>query len=965
MSYAPDRVRPRAPWIAFLLIPLLALAAVVAPAGVATAVSGPSIEATVTDASETTGLTVRVTGTNFGDITGAYAALIIEGTEAAVTATEGYAAFGYWMTPGAITGGTFDKTLTATPDTLDPTQNYEVIVWQGHTTPTTDTIYARTPVTITTDTWNTIYPPALPDFGIAVDDSGLADGSVEVTGVFPTTYSATSGSTLTTGLYLMYCVAPAGEPGSGASGRAGGTGNCESTAQKWVVQPGIAATPGTTQIGTIEDGIWTFTTTVAVTSAFGTKTCLDAVTTDDGAEQCGIAVRLDHNSGSGANATYTFDQFVPVSFPEPAPGPSIEATVSDASETTGLTVRVTGTNFGDITGAYAALIIEGTEAAVTATDGYAAFGYWMTPGAITGGTFDKTLTATPDTLDPTQNYEVIVWQGHTTPTTDTIYARTPVTITTDTWNTIYPGEDPGTEEPGTEEPGTDEPGTPSTPTPAAGRLTWGVKASFRSYVTGPIAQGTITTSGVSNSSSGYVFPQAGDATLANGTGTVSYAGSVRFTGHGGQLDLRLSDPQVRIDSSSRGTLLVRVDGGSRIAFATLALSSGARTTGADGSLRYSGVPATLTSTGADAFSSFYSAGTALDPVSFVAGSAGSSLGGVVITAASSVSTTRTPATTPPATSGITLTGSPVPGGTVVIEAGGFEPNETGILVVAYSTPTVLDENATADSEGRVRWEGVLPAGLTGRHTLTLQGSVNRGVVIEIAEATALPCTVSDAEIVWGFKESFRAYIDGAIANGEWTTDGGASYDTPVFTWSGGTGGIDADELLLDVSFTGSVRFTGHDGALDTTVANPRIVADGERTVLLLDVFGTTQDGAEVAQTGVEFAELGLSDVEPARDGDTLTWTDVAATLTASGSAAFGTYPEGEALDPVTIVAPVEAGCATTAEPTPDVEAIDGEETDVEPTATAWPVWATVVAVLIGLLIIAAIVFLVLRRRRAA
>src|SRR5690606_1885563 len=111
--------------------------------------------------------------------------------------------------------------------------------------------------------------------------------------------------------------------------------------------------------------------------------------------------------------------------------------------------------------------------------------------------------------------------------------------------------------------------------------------------------------------------------------------------------------------------------------------------------------------------------------------------------------------------------------------------------------------------------------------------VDRGVVLEIAAASELQCTVSDASLEWGFKEAFRAYIDGSIANGEWTTDGDVSYATPLFTWANGAGGAEDD--ALDVQFSGAVRFTGHGGVLDTTIANPRVVIDGDRAVLLLDV----------------------------------------------------------------------------------------------------------------------------------
>jgi hypothetical protein len=510
---------------------------------------------------------------------------------------------------------------------------------------------------------------------------------------------------------------------------------------------------------------------------------------------------------------------------------------------------------------------------------------------------------------------------------------------------------------------------PETPALTAGSLSWGVKASFRSYVTGPIAHGAITTSGVSTMLGNFVFPQAGDAQLANGLGSVAYSGSVRFTGHDGVLDLRLSDPQVRIDSATSGTLLVRVNGGTRVAFANLALASGTKTTDATGAVRYANVPATITAAGAGAFSlegsTFYPAGTALDPVTFVAGAAnGSSAGTVVVASATTRTTASTPAATPPATEGITIIdGELVEGAQVTAEAEGFQSNETGILAVIYSEPTVLAENLTADADGRVSWTGTLPRGLTGTHTLTFQGSVDRGIVLDIDAASELQCTVSDASLMWGFKESFRAYIDGSIANGEWTTEGDVSYATPVFTWSGGTGGADADEAL-DVQFSGSVRFTGHGGVLDTTIANPRVVVDGDSAVLLLDIHGTTQAGDAVEQLGVEFAELDLAGATRTQDGDELTLADVPAVLTAAGAAAFGTYPEGEALDTLTITATVDGGCATEVE-TPTATAAD-DELDTDQTADAgWPVWATVLIIaLLAAAIVAAVAIILVRRRRA-
>jgi hypothetical protein len=349
-------------------------------------------------------------------------------------------------------------------------------------------------------------------------------------------------------------------------------------------------------------------------------------------------------------------------------------------------------------------------------------------------------------------------------------------------------------------------------------------------------------------------------------------------------------------------------------------------------------------------------------VSFVVGAAGSSTAGAMLVASAGVRAGNTPDATPPATDGITIVdGELVEGDEVTAEAEGFQPNESGILAVIYSEPAVLADDLTADAAGRVSWTGTLPRGLSGTHTLTFQGSVDRGIVLEIAAASELPCTVSDASLVWGFKENFRAYIDGSIANGEWTTDGEVSYTTPDFTWANGSGRADDD--ALDLRFSGSVRFTGHGGVLDTTIANPRVVIDGDRAVLLLDVHGTTQAGDPVEQTGVEFAELDLDGATRTDDGELRTLADVPATLTAAGAAAFGTYPEGEALDPLTVVATVDSECGTAVEPTAEPTSDELEPEQVSD--SGWPLWATILIVVVVLLLIAGLVFALVRRNRAA
>lgn len=179
-------------------------------------------------------------------------------------------------------------------------------------------------------------------------------------------------------------------------------------------------------------------------------------------------------------------------------------------------------------------------------------------------------------------------------------------------------------------------------------------------------------------------------------------------------------------------------------------------------------------------------------------------------------------------------------------------------------------------------------------------------------AAPTDCAATGGELVWGFKESFRSYISGTIANGEWAVADGASYETPNFRWTGGTG--DYEHGSGEVGFTGSITFTGHDGILDTTLVNPRLRFDGYSAVVVLDVVGTTQEGVPVDAHSVDFVRLDLSHAIHADENGTVTVTEAPAVLTADGAAAFGTYLEGEPFDPVSVTFTTAPDCAPIAQP---------------------------------------------------
>ncbi|WP_107440603.1 HtaA domain-containing protein [Streptomyces sp. SAT1] len=167
-----------------------------------------------------------------------------------------------------------------------------------------------------------------------------------------------------------------------------------------------------------------------------------------------------------------------------------------------------------------------------------------------------------------------------------------------------------------------------------GRLDWGIKSSFQSYVTGPIAKGSysLTQGAATVGASTFRFHSAtGSYDGSTGAFRAAFSGGVRFTGHrqaggGYQLDLTLSRPTVRVAGSS-GTLYVdvvskakgtgAVTTSSQVPFASLSLA-GIDMRGAGTSVALNNLPATLTAQGAKSFAGYYTAGTPLDPVSLSA-----------------------------------------------------------------------------------------------------------------------------------------------------------------------------------------------------------------------------------------------------------------------------------------------------------------------------------------------------------
>ncbi|UBH04920.1 hypothetical protein K8P10_000431 [Leucobacter sp. Psy1] len=213
-------------------------------------------------------------------------------------------------------------------------------------------------------------------------------------------------------------------------------------------------------------------------------------------------------------------------------------------------------------------------------------------------------------------------------------------------------------------------------------------------------------------------------------------------------------------------------------------------------------------------------------------------------------------------------------------------------------------------------------------------------VPHVAQEAAAGCEVSGGTLSWGLKESFRSYISGTIANGSWETSSGAGYETPNFQWGDASGSIEPETGTGAVSFTGTVHFTGHDGVLDLTLANPTIEFEGDgKAALLLDAKSTDMEGEVAVDEEQEWVGDLTVQSQVVPSDDALELADMPAELTNSGAGAFvGFYEAGAELDPVSVSLEF-SGCdaATVSAPTePAAGQDDAGQDDTETQAVVAP-----------------------------
>jgi hypothetical protein len=179
---------------------------------------------------------------------------------------------------------------------------------------------------------------------------------------------------------------------------------------------------------------------------------------------------------------------------------------------------------------------------------------------------------------------------------------------------------------------------------------------------------------------------------------------------------------------------------------------------------------------------------------------------------------------------------------------------------------------------------------------------SKAVTLTVEAPASGPVGVTGGYLDWGVKESFRSYVRGPIAKGDYSAAGGATENgdgTLRFPATGGS--YDAASGVTSVRLAGSVHFTGHAGALEMTFSALHVLFDGKGGgTLYADAVSKpdTTGAAAVAYPGVALADLNEAAATVTRSAGAAAWTGIGAKLSAAGAPAFaGFYQPGQVLDP--------------------------------------------------------------------
>lgn len=425
----------------------------------------------------------------------------------------------------------------------------------------------------------------------------------------------------------------------------------------------------------------------------------------------------------------------------------------------------------------------------------------------------------------------------------------------------------------------------------SGTLSWDIRESFLKYLTS-FAHGSVNVDGLEKTAAGGLkYTQAsGVYNPETKTGQINFAGTAEFTGHNGQLKSTIKNMRLVV-VNGKGTLVADVDAltrdGKSVSKTGLAIAevdlSGASVK--DGVFSAQNAAVALTDEGSEVLfaGQYRGSDNAMAPLSF----------SVKLSEQTAENTVEVPRVSENKSS---ESSSSENKGSENNSSDNGSSNSTGNSGSGGSAGTSGSvSNGGSSSNGSVSNNPAQPVCVPVTRTR------------EVQEQGASDGTIKSANLGWGVRDSFRNYVRGGIANGSWELNG-TSYSSDAFNWSNGTGTFKGGKG--SISFSGSVRFTGHHGILDTTIANPRLEINGNSGTLYATMNSNDPSGKATNYGEVALLKVDLSGLQSSSDAVSV--NGAATTLTAEGAKAFaGFYDAGKDMAPLSFSAAINGAKTTT------------------------------------------------------
>lgn len=425
----------------------------------------------------------------------------------------------------------------------------------------------------------------------------------------------------------------------------------------------------------------------------------------------------------------------------------------------------------------------------------------------------------------------------------------------------------------------------------SGTLSWDIRESFLKYLTS-FAHGSVNVEGMEKTAAGgFKYTQAsGVYNPETKTGQINFAGTAEFTGHNGQLKSTIKNMRLVV-VNGKGTLVADVDAltrdGKSVSKTGLAIAevdlSGASVKDSVFSAQNAAVA--LTAEGSDVLfaGQYRGADNTMAPLSF----------SVKLSEQTAENTVEVPRVSESKSSDNKGSENGSSDNSSSNSSGNSSGNGSGSGGSAGTSGSV--SNGGSSSNGSVSNNPAQPVCVPVTRTR------------EVQEQGASDGTIKSANLGWGVRDSFRNYVRGGIANGSWELNG-TSYSSDAFNWSNGTGTFKGGKG--SISFSGSVRFTGHHGILDTTIANPRLEINGNSGTLYATINSNDPSGKATNYGEVALLKVDLSGLQSSSDAVSV--NGAATTLTAEGAKAFaGFYDAGKDMAPLSFSAAINGAKTTT------------------------------------------------------